>query len=60
MNKKTWIIIVLLAITITACTQPATQPVTQPNIQATINAGIDQTQTAQEAAEPTSTTLYPL
>jgi len=55
MNKKTWIIIVLLAITITACTQPATQPVTQPNIQATINAGIDQTQTAQEAAEPTST-----
>ncbi len=58
MNKKTWIIIVLLAITITACSQPATQPATQPvtqtDIQATISAGIDQTQTAQEAVEPTS------
>ena len=54
MNKKTWIIIVLLAITITACSQPATQPVIQPDIQATISAGIDQTQTAQEAVEPTS------
>jgi hypothetical protein len=54
MNKKTWIIIVLLAITITACSQPATQPVIQPDIQATISAGIDQTQTAQKAVEPTS------
>ena len=54
MNKKTWIIIVLLAITITACSQPAIQPVIQPDIQATISAGIDQTQTAQKAVEPTS------
>jgi len=55
MNKKIWIIIVLLAITITACTQPATQPVTQPDIQATISAGIDQTQTAQKEVKPTNT-----
>ena len=51
MNKKIWIIIVLFAITLTACTQQ----VSQSDIQATINAGIEQTQEAQKAVEPTST-----